>query len=342
MSFTKEKRAKIKNYLLELLDKSDANFITKTVKKYEVTRQTIYKYLRDLESDKIIKRNEKNKKLELIRTDFEYLLHNDDLQEDVVFKENIYKHVEKLPDNLKMIWRYGFTEMLNNAIDHSESKKIFCFVTVNYVSISIYILDSGVGIFDKIREHYELDSLKSAIIELLKGKLTTDSAKHSGEGIFFTSRMFDRFFIFSSQVYFKHYDDFDAINRLDFPDTHSIGKGTVVMMKLSNSSKRTTKEVFDMFASTDGGFTKTEVRIKDTIDNDMGFPVSRSEAKRLYNRFEKFENVILDFNDISDIGQGYAHELFVVFKTQHPNVKMQIKNANSQVKKMINHVKRTD
>ena len=31
------------------------------------------------------------------------------------------------------------------------------------------------------------------MLELSKGKLTTDSANHSGEGIFFTSRMFDVF-----------------------------------------------------------------------------------------------------------------------------------------------------
>ena len=92
-----------------------------------------------------------------------------------------------------------------------------------------------------------------------------------------------------------------------------------------------------MFSSADGGFVKTEMRIKDTVD--IGFPVSRSQAKRLYNRFENFEEVVLDFKDVEDIGQGYAHELFVVFNNQYPDVKLEVINATPQVQKMINHVR---
>jgi len=36
---------------------------------------------------------------------------------------------------------------------------------------------------------------------LAKGKLTTDPKRHSGEGIFFSSRMFDEFDILSGGVF---------------------------------------------------------------------------------------------------------------------------------------------
>ena len=81
---------------------------------------------------------------------------------------------------------------------------------------------------------------------------------------------------------------------------------------------------------------QNEIKIKNTTY--IGSPVARSEAKRLYRSFCNFQKVILDFKGISDIGQGYAHELFVVFKNEYPNIKAEVKNANSEVSRMINHV----
>jgi len=60
----------------------------------------------------------------------------------------------------------------------------------------------GVGIFQKIKDHFSLSNLDEAICELFKGKLTTDERNHSGEGIFFTSKMMDGFFIYSSEKIF--------------------------------------------------------------------------------------------------------------------------------------------
>jgi len=54
------------------------------------------------------------------------------------------------------------------------------------------------------------------------------------------------------------------------------------------------REVFDMYTSPDGGFTITKIPIKNTFEN--GRPVSRSQARRLYHRFEDFEEVQLDFD----------------------------------------------
>ena len=342
MSFSKAKREGVKKYILVLLDKNDPDFIRKTVENNNISRQTVHRYLKELAADKSIKKNEKTGRYEISKTKYYYVLNNNDLQEDVVFDNLIYKHIEKLPDNVKKIWQYGFTEMLNNAIDHSESEEIICWVDLSCIFTEITIYEKGVGIFNKIKEHYKLDSIESAVIELFKGKLTTDSSRHSGEGIFFTSRMFDMFYIYSSGCFFKHDNHSDEINKLK----SGIDEGTVVFMKLSNESNKTTKEVFDMFAPMDEGFVKTELKIENTINIkntvDIGYPVSRSQAKRLCSRFDEFKEVILDFDNISDIGQGYAHQLFVVFKNQHPDVKIKVKNANAEVQKMINHVAKSN
>ena len=98
-----------------------------------------------------------------------------------------------LPDNVKAIWAYGFSEMLNNAIDHSSGTGVFIQFERTAVNTEITICDDGEGIFKKIQRELQLNDERHAVLELVKGKLTTDPERHSGEGIFFTSRMFDEF-----------------------------------------------------------------------------------------------------------------------------------------------------
>ena len=68
-------------------------------------------------------------------------------------------------------------------------------------------------------------------------------------------------------------------------------------------------------------------------------PVSRSQAKQLCNGLEKFEEIILDFSDIAWMGQGFAHQIFVVFANAHPEIVIDPINMNKDVTKMYNHVK---
>src|SRR5438067_215023 len=67
------------------------------------------------------------------------------------------------------------------------------------------LVDDGVGIFEKIRRQCKLDDHRQAILELSKGKLTTDPERHTGQGIFFTSRIFDEFLIRSDHFIFGHF-----------------------------------------------------------------------------------------------------------------------------------------
>ena len=89
---------------------------------------------------------------------------------------------------------------------------------------------------------------RHAVIELTKGKLTTDPERHTGEGIFFTSRMFDTFSILSGEVFLSHAygDDEDWILQNQKPSA-----GTWITMKLKNNTSRTPKQIFDRFTSND-------------------------------------------------------------------------------------------
>ena len=254
------------------------------------------------------------------------------LEEHVVWATD-FKPYFNLAPNIQTIASHGFTEMVNNAIDHSGGESVFAWMNQDEDTLSIIISDNGVGIFAKISNALSLPDIRQALFELSKGKLTTDPSKHSGEGVFFTSRMFDSFEIEANELKFNH----SNINPHDWlQETKDIfPSGTTVYMRIAINSPRTASSIYDQFteAPEDYDFSKTIVPMKLATYGDEQL-VSRSQAKRLIARFDRFRTVILDFSDIQEIGQAFADELFRVYASGHPNVALLPKNMTEQVKKM--------
>ncbi|MDD2701532.1 MAG: DUF4325 domain-containing protein [Sideroxydans sp.] len=257
------------------------------------------------------------------------------LSEDRVWQSLLAPVVFDLPENVRDIWRYGFTEMVNNAIDHSGSDKIKVWCARNALYTQVWVSDDGEGIFNKIQKALQLYDPREAILELAKGKFTTDPERHSGEGIFFSSKVFDLFDIRSGSLHFMHDDGRDDL-LIERPMN---APGTLVVMRLQNDSQRTTKEVFDKFAAPEEyTFAKTIVPVK--LGQYEGEKlVSRSQAKRLIFRFEKFRTVILDFTGVEEIGQAFSDEVFRVFQKAHPETRLVPENMTAAVRDMVARAK---
>jgi len=73
-------------------------------------------------------------------------------------------------------------------------------------------------------------------------------------------------------------------------------------------------------------------------EDDTNF-VSRSQARRLLSGFNRFTNIILDFDGVRSIQQGFADEIFRVFLSDHPHITIDYINTNEQIENMIKHVK---
>ncbi|ARQ46328.1 STAS-like domain-containing protein [Oxalobacter formigenes] len=244
-----------------------------------------------------------------------------------------------LPPNIRDIVHHGFTEMLNNAHDHSCGNFVTVSIEKNAKELSMMVGDDGIGIFEKIRSELNLPDKRLAMLELSKGKLTTDSANHSGEGIFFTSRMFDVFIIKANGLDYSHDIKlpFDFLMENKLMKTYD-RKGTFVFMNISLDSQRTTKEIFNQYTldPDELSFNKTVVPVRlARLDDKL---ISRSQAKRLVARFEGFKKVILDFEGVDDIGQAFADEVFRVFQQSHPDVQLVPHDASEDILKMIRRV----
>lgn len=64
-------------------------------------------------------------------------------------------------------------------------------------------------------------------------------------------------------------------------------------------------------------------------------PITRSQAKRLLQRVDRFKTVVLDFAGVASIGQAFADEVFRVFANTHPDVELVAMHATAQVQQMI-------
>ncbi len=330
----------VRRFILEHLEKHPSDLSKVTADHFGITRQAVHKHLQRLKSEKAILESGKTRsRIYKLAPLLEWREHYDitpDLAEDRVWRNDIRKTLADMPDNVLDIWHYGFTEIFNNAIDHSSGKSIDVSISRTAITTEILLTDDGVGIFKKIQLALDLLDERHAILELAKGKLTTDPKRHSGEGIFFSSRMFDEFDILSGGLFFSHKFGGSHDRLLERDKFQS---GTAVWMKLNNHTSRTTNKVFNQYTSGDEfGFTKTVVPVNLARYGNENL-ISRSQAKRLLSRIELFKTVVFDFKDVPSIGQAFADEIFRVFAMSHPDIEIYETHANSEVKRMISRAR---
>lgn len=263
---------------------------------------------------------------------------NDHLEEFTVFKDIQKKaaFLSLLDENIQSIFTYAFSEMLNNAIEHSESKKIQIEIEKGKNFI-FRINDTGIGVFRNIMKNRKLQSEIEAVQDLLKGKTTTQPQAHSGEGIFFTSKIADRF-ILESFGYKLTIDN--RIGDVFLEEATRSKKGTRVTFEIDAASKKHLNDVFARYQTdpSEHAFDKTEIQIK--LYTMGTIHVSRSQARRVLSGLEKFRTIIMDFEKVPTVGQAFADEIFRVFKLKYPAITVQPINMNSAVTFMVERVEK--
>lgn len=333
-------REKINDFIINAVECRLPNIANATALEFGITRQAASAHIRKMVMGGILEKvgNTKSTVYKLKtqkKCSFMFDI-GPEANEDYVFSKSIKPVLPAdTPKNVIDICWIAFSEIFNNAIEHSEGKKVIVKVGYDVSKIMLSISDDGVGIFNKIKSALNLEDPRFAILELAKGKLTTAPRGHSGEGIFFASRMVDVFLIISDKLTFHGHKNSDFI--LDAPIQRV---GTLVHMVIMRNSNVTPKEIYEEYAAGDKddyAFSKTIVPLK-LMQYEGESLVSRSQARRLIMRFERFKEVILDFEGVKFIGQAFADEVFRVFSVNHPNVTLNTVNVVEDVNKMILHV----
>lgn len=334
----KERGELIRSRILSDVSDHSADISKHIGKLFSITPQAVNSHVKRLEKDGWLTSTGigKGKKYFLgdIRLHKSLFRLTDDFTEGDVWRNEYAYIFDGLPENIIDICHYGFTEMVNNVIDHSDGENVYIYTLRSKHKITILVADDGEGIFKKIKRLCNLEDERQALLELSKGKLTTDPDNHTGEGIFFTSRVFDEFEIDSKGIKFSHNNQF----KFDYILESAMSEnqvGTMVHMLIARDSSRGVQAVFDEFAAPDEfKFNKTVIPVRLAQYGNEKL-VSRSQAKRLLARVERFENVVFDFDGVSSIGQAFADEIFRVYANSHPNIVLLPVKMEEAVEKMV-------
>jgi len=234
------------------------------------------------------------------------------------------------PDEARSL-RYAATEVINNAVEHAEGARARVEVEFGAAgTTTTRVHDDGIGVFRRICRDFGIASPQDAIVQLEKGKLTSDPERHSGEGLFFSSKAVARFRLESQGVAWL----VDNLVGDSAVAESPVRRGTRVTLEVVRGKTPRLEDVFRRHADPETlRFTKTRTTVKlGVLGTGL---VSRSEARRLTAGLAKFTHVTLDFSGVEVVGQGFCDEVFRVFARAHPAIELEPVGMNDAVAFMV-------
>jgi anti-sigma regulatory factor (Ser/Thr protein kinase) len=259
------------------------------------------------------------------------------LEEDIPWARDFAPHFT-LPPHVQRMTQHAFCELLNNAVDHSEGTSVTVSLRQTPSHVQLLVSDDGRGVFDKIHEAFALDDPTLAMLELSKGKLTSQPLRHTGRGLFFTSKLADVFDLHANELAFQR-REWEGGGWL--PGRALKRRGTSVYAAIALDTTRTLESVLHAY-SLDGhgvGFDRTVVPLR-LITSEASGLESRAQARRVAARLHQFRRAEVDFSGVAHIGHGFADELFRVCAAQAPVFELVPVNMSPAVAAMVDSVRR--
>ena len=258
------------------------------------------------------------------------------LQEDTPWAQD-FLPCFALPDAIAQMAQHAFTELLNNAIEHSGGSSVTVSMRQTPLQLQLLVSDNGRGIFDAIGATYQITDPAQAMLELAKGKLSTRPDGHNGRGLFFTAKLADIIDLHANDQAFQQRD----WEREQWHRTRpACRQGSAVYVAFCLDTERRLDTVLRRY-SLDGqsyGFDRTVVPLRLASGPQLAL-ASRAQARRVARRLQGFRRVELDFDGLADVGHVFADELLRVFQHQHPEVDLVPVNMSQQVAAMVHSVR---
>ena len=159
----------IKDFICEKVYQNETKHLSQvTAEKYNISRQAAQKHIKQLVDTGILlmKGSTKAATYEFVKIVDKHK-HFDllpGITEDFPWRTFVRPLLDDLPENILSICQYGFTEMFNNAIDHSGGSVVLVSVKRTAYNIALVVRDNGIGIFRKITNDFKLDDELHAIL----------------------------------------------------------------------------------------------------------------------------------------------------------------------------------
>ncbi len=230
--------------------------------------------------------------------------------------------------------QYIFTEVFNNALDHSGSRRIRVQVRVQprHRQVVFVIRDTGRGLFRTLQQALGLKNEEEAILWLLPGKSTAAPERHAGEGLFFAAKMAKEMTLRSHRLalHFLRYQQEVRVEQQPYL------RGTEVRFVVPFHLRRSPEAVFHRYAPAayDYQFERSRVVVQ-VLRGDL---IARSQARRLLRPvLGRFREVVVDFAGVQALGQGFLDELLRVIPGRYPGIRFAVRRVPEAFRPLVHH-----
>lgn len=239
----------------------------------------------------------------------------DGLDEDRPWRRDFAPHFDMAP-HVAQLLQYAFTELVNNAIDHSGGTAVTVSLRQTAMHLQLLVSDDGCGLFDRIGREFSIDEPRLAMFELAKGQLTTQPQRHRGHGLFFTARLADVFNVQANHAGFQRLGEAEA----RWTAARAVARqGTTVYLAIARDTGRTLPQVLQSASLSAAGHALERTTVPLRLLGSDGL-VSRAQARRVALRLTGFRCAELDFGGVEMLGHSFVDELFRVCATEQPNL----------------------
>lgn len=244
-----------------------------------------------------------------------------------------------LPLDLRRMVQHSFCELVNNAIDHSGGTHVTVSLRQTATQVQLLVSDNGLGLFQQIAQTFAIASPTLAMLELSKGKLTSQPQRHTGQGLFFASKLADVFDLRANGVAFQQ-RDWDAQGW--HPQRGLPNPGTSAYAAFALDTPRTLDDVRRAWSLDGQGveFERTRVPLR-LVTSDSDGLESRAQARRVRARLGAFRSAEVDFAGVPVIGHAFADELFRVLAPSQPGLALVPVNMTPAVAAMVESITRS-
>jgi len=253
------------------------------------------------------------------------------LLEDLPWRRDFAPYLA-LPTEVRRMAQHAFTELVNNAVDHSGGTTVTVSIRQTPLHLQLLVSDDGCGLFNRIAQSFDITDPTLALFEISKGKLTSAPDRHSGHGLFYSSRLADVLDLHANSAAFQYRGWGGRSWHATRSAPHT---GTSIYMAIALDTTRTLDEV--LRGQSDGGYSYTFERTRVplrllSVDDALA---SRADAKRVAARLTQFGTAEIDFTGVERVGHSFADELFRVFSRDNPQLQLVPLGMNPQVAQMV-------
>ena len=338
-----QKSSIIRTFILDTVSSHPTDIVKAVAQKFAISRQAAARHVKtlvrqgDIETEGNTSGRTYHPSKERI-AEWAYVIAERPEGEDV-WSKDILPLLRSLPDNVRGLWQSCFAKIFSNGLHHSGGTTIRVQVIQKKPQTSMNISDNGMGLFQNITRKLNLDDHQHAALTLSRVNLSTEPDGHAGRDIFLASRMADHFTLISGNVVFSHQYDMDWDWTLSMADEET--PGTIVRITIENKTLRTASQVLKEYGS-----AKTEKHVLPKICRPVRLVeysaealFSRTQARRVLTHINRFEFAVLDFLGVDTIGPAFADQIFRVFSSEHPEIRLLHCNANRQIEAVIQAAK---